>query len=144
MKERTYLLNILLAVVVGAACAVAVLVDTFAPFAILPHPGIPLMVLLTVLPLAAEYYIGAPKKRDWVGSTVLAGLTFAVLPACSGMTGGLPLWKLFVVGAVVFALVTVLYTSMGHRMRSGAKAKAAPAVNALLLFLAAQFFQGIL
>ena len=144
MKERTYLLNILLAAVVGAACAVGVLVDTFAPFAILPHPGIPLMVLLTVLPLAAEYYIGAPKKRDWIGSTVLAGLTFAVLPACAGMTGGLPLWKLFIVGAVVFAVVTVLYTSMGHRMRSGAKAKAAPAVNALLLFLAAQFFQGIL
>ena len=144
MKDRTYLLNMLLAAVVGAACAVAVLVDTYAPSVILPHPGIPLMVLLTVLPLAAEYYIGVPQKRDWIGSSVLAGLTFAVLPACSGMTGGLPLWKLFLVGAVVFALVTVLYTSMGHRMRSGSKAKAAPAVNALLLFLAAQFFQGIL
>jgi len=144
MKDRTYLLNILLAAVVGVACAVGVLVDTFAPFAILPHPGIPLMVLLTVVPLAAEYYMGVPKKRDWVGSTVLAGLTFAVLPACAGLTAGLPLWKLFVCGAAVFAVSAMLYISMGHRMRSGAKAKAAPAVNALMLFLAAQFFQGIL
>ena len=47
-------------------------------------------------------------------------------------------------GAAVFAVTTVLYTSMGQRMASGPKAKAAPAVNALLLFLAAQFFQGIL
>ena len=47
-------------------------------------------------------------------------------------------------GGAVFAVTTVLYTSMGRRMTSGPKSKAAPAVNALLLFLAAQFFQGIL
>ena len=51
---------------------------------------------------------------------------------------------LFLIGAAVFAVVTVLYTSMCHRMKSGLAVKTAPAVNALLLFLAAQFFQGIL
>ena len=52
--------------------------------------------------------------------------------------------KLFFVGGAVFTVVTVLYTSMASRMKSGPNAKAAPAVNALLLVLAAQFFQGIL
>ena len=144
MKHRTYLLNLLLAVFVGAACMALVLFDTFAPSVLLPHIGLPVMVLLTAVPLAIEYYVGAPKKRDWIGSTVLAGLTFAVLPACAGFTGGLPVWLLFLCGAAVFAVTTVLYTSMGRRMASGPKAKAAPVVNALLLFLAAQFVQGIL
>ena len=144
MKERTYLLNILLAAAVGAACIAMILFDAFAPSVLLPHISIPAMVLLTVVPLAAEHYVGAPKKRDWIGSTVLAGLTFSVLPLCAGHTNGLPVWLLFLCGGAVFAVTTVLYTSMGRRMTSGPKSKAAPAGNALLLFLAAQFFHGIL
>ena len=144
MKQRTYLLNLLLAAAVFALCAAGVLFDALAPYVMLPHAGLPLMVLLTAIPLAVEHYLGAPKKRDCIGSTVLAGLTFSVLPACAGLTGDVPVWLLFVSGAAVFAVTTVLYTSMGQRMASGPKAKAAPAVNALLLFLAAQFFQGIL
>lgn len=144
MKQRTYLLNMLLAGVTCAACVAVVLVDTFAPSVLLPHIGLPAMVLLTVVSLAVEHYIGAPEKRDWIGSAILAGLTFSILPVCAGFHGGLSFLKLFLCGTAVFAVTTVLYTSMGRRMASGPKANAAPAVNALLLFLAAQFFQGIL
>ena len=62
----------------------------------------------------------------------------------AGLVTGETMWLLFLVGGAVFTVVTVLYTSMGSRMKSGPRAKAAPAVNALLLVLAAQFFQGIL
>lgn len=144
MKERTYLLNILLAALVGAACIAAVLFDVFAPYVVLPHMGIPMLVLVVAIALAAEHYMGVPGKRDWIGSTVLAGLTFSVLPVCAGVNGDVSFVKLFMYGAAVFAVATVLYTSMGQRMAGGPKAKAAPAVNALLLFLAAQFFQGIM
>lgn len=144
MKQNTYFLNILLTITVALTCLVMLLIRTFFPSVLLPQPGIPAMVLLTVLPLTVEHYLGAPKKRDWVGSTILAGLTFSILPLCAGITADSPVWLLLVCGAAVFVICTALYASMGRRMASGPDAKAAPAVNALLLFLAAQIFQGIL
>lgn len=140
MKQRTYFLNLLLIAEVFVVCGAALLAETFAPSAMLPKVSIPLLVLLTVLPLAVEHYVGAPKKRNWIASILLAGLTFSL----GAIVTETPVWVLFLVGAAVFAVVTVLYTSMGQRMKGGPAAKAAPAVNALLLVLAAQFFQGIL
>ena len=144
MKERTYLLNLLLAGLVGMVCLALVLVQALLPYVLIPKAELPVLVLLTAVPLAAEHYIGAPKKREWIGSTVLAGLTFSVLPACAGVTGGMAVWQLFVYGCIVFAVTTILYTSMSRRMASGPRAKAAPIVNALLLVLAMQFFQGLI
>lgn len=140
MKKHTWLLNILLIVEVFAVCVAALLTEVFAPSAMLPKNSIPLMVLLTAVPLAIEYYVGVPVQRNWPGSILLAAATFAM----AGLVTGEPMWLLFLVGGAVFTVVTVLYTSMGSRMKSGPRAKAAPAVNALLLVLAAQFFQGIL
>ena len=144
MKKNTYFLNLLLAVLTAALCLWGMLVKTFAPSVVLPRESIPMMVLLMSIALAAEYYFGGGNKREWIGSTVLSGITFSLLPWCAGLTGDAPLWLLFLCGAAVFTLTTLLYTSMVKRMKSGRCGKAAPAVNALLLFLAAQFFQGIL
>ena len=140
MKKRTYLLNNLLIIEVFFLCVAVLLTETFAPSAMLPKNSIPMLVLLTVIPLAIEYYWGVPARRDWIGSIVLAAATFAM----GAIVTDPPVWQLALVGGAVFAVTTVLYTSMGSRMKSGPIAKAAPAVNALLLVLAAQFFQGIL
>ena len=140
MKERTWFLNILLAAEVFAVCAAVLVTEAFVPSAMLPKVSISILVLLTAVPLAVEHYVGAPAKRNWPGSILLAGLTFAMGTLVSDVAA----WMLFLVGAAVFGLVTVLYSSMCHRMKSGLTTKTAPAVNALLLFLAAQFFQGIL
>ena len=144
MKKNTYLVNLLLALLTTALCLWGMLVKTFAPSVLLPHISIPLMVLVTVIALAIEYYLGTPMKREWIGSTLLSGFTLSLLPWCAGLTRETPVWLLFICGTAVFGVTAVLYTSMGKRMKSGIAAKAAPAVNALLLFLAAQFFQGIL
>lgn len=140
MKKNIWFLNILLILEVFALCVAVLLTEAFAPSAMLPKVSVPLLVLLTAVPLAVEYYVGVPSGRNWIGSVVLAGLTFAM----GALVTDVSCWKLFLVGGAVFAVVTVLYTSMGRRMKSGPAAKAAPAVNALLLVLAAQFFQGIL
>ena len=140
MKNRTFLVNILLTVEVFAVCAAVLLTETFAPSAMLPKVSIPILVLLAAVPLAVEHYVGAPSKRSWIASVVLAGLTFAM----GAIVTDVAAWVLFLLGGTVFAVVAVVYTSMCHRMKSGLTTKTAPAVNALLLFLAAQFFQGIL
>ena len=54
MKKQTYLLNTLLAAVLGVALLVAVLVRTFAPIVILPKLDIPNMVLLSLAALLAD------------------------------------------------------------------------------------------
>jgi len=144
MKKQTYLLNILLAIFAGGICLTMLLFDVLAPYVVVPHLSIPLLVLMTVVPLAVENYIGAPKKREWAGTLIMGTLTLTVLPICAGQLGDVSILRLFVCSAAVFCLTTVLYTSMSKRMAGGAKAKAAPAVNALLLYLAAQFFQGIM
>ena len=140
MKKYTWRLNILLIVEVFALSAALLLTEAFAPSAILPKNSIPMMVLLSAVALAAEYYMGAPAKRNWIGTVLLGAATFAMASIATGESAV----KLFFVGGAVFTVVTVLYTSMASRMKSGPNAKAAPAVNALLLVLAAQFFQGIL
>ena len=140
MKNKTYFLNILLTLEVFAVCTAVLLTEVFAPSAMLPKVSIPILVLLTVVPLAVEHYVGAPTRRNWIASAVLAGLTFTMGALITDVSA----WVLFLVGAVIFVVVTALYDSMCHRMKSGLTTKTAPAVNALLLFLAAQFFQGIL
>ena len=140
MKNRTFFANMLLIAEVFAVCAAVLLTETFAPSAMLPKVSIPILVLLAAIPLAVEHYVGAPAKRNWPVSILLAGLTFAM----GAIVTDVAAWVLFLVGGAVFVVVAVVYTSMCHRMKSGLTTRTAPAVNALLLFLAAQFFQGIL
>jgi len=144
MRKNAYFLNILLAVLVVGLCLWGMLVRAFAPSVLVPHVSIPWMVLLTVLALVAEKYFGGSMKREWIGSVVLGALTLSLFPVCAGLAGHAAIWKLFLSGAAVFAVTTLLYTSMCKRMASGPAARLAPLINALMLFLASQFFQGIL
>lgn len=144
MKRNIYFLNLLHSGLVAALCLWAMLVRTFAPSALIPEISIPLMVLVTVVSLTAEHYLGGGKKRAWLGSALIGAASFALLPLCAGLTLSQPVWLLFLCGGAVFFLTTLLYTSICDRMASGPAAKLAPVANALLLFLAAQFFQGIL
>ena len=66
-----------------------------------------------------------------------------LLPLAAGFAAG-NWWKLALVGSVVCTTVTWLYTSMVGRIASGSKAKAAPVLSALGLYLAVQCFMGIL
>jgi hypothetical protein len=52
--------------------------------------------------------------------------------------------KLGLIGACVFTVTTWLFTSMMDRISSGPKAKAAPIVSALGLWLAVQAFTAII
>jgi hypothetical protein len=58
--------------------------------------------------------------------------------------GALEALKLAVVGAVVFTLVTWLYSTIQDRLSSGPAAKLAPIFSALGLYLAFQAFAGMI
>ena len=143
MNKKTYTLNTLLAVALGAALLVCVLVRTFAPRMILPALDIPNLVLISLAALVADHYLAPGAKRCYICIPVFAAITFGLLPFAACFVGAGEALKLAVLGAVVFTAVTWFFTSMMDRLSSGPAAKLAPVLSALGLYLAAQCFMGM-
>ncbi len=144
MKKNTYLLNTLLAVVLGGALLIAVLVRTFAPIIIIPALDIPNMVLVSLAALLLDHYLAPGAKRCWICIPVLSVVTFGLLPFAACFVGAAEAVKLAVLGGVVFTATAWLFTSIQDRLSSGPVCKAAPVVSAFGLYLASQCFMGIL
>jgi len=144
MKNNKYFLNTALAVVVGIALAVCVILRTFIPAIVLPQLSIPNMVLLSLIALLLDHYFARGAKRCWWCIPVFALLTFGGLPYTASFAGVWDALKLAAVGCAVFTATTWLFTSIQNRLVSGPVAKAAPVLSALGLYLASQCFAGIL
>ena len=144
MKNKTYILNTLLAAVLGIVLLIAVLVRTFAPAVIIPALNIPNMVLISLLALLLDHYLAPGSKRCYVCVALLAAAAFGLLPFAACFVAGLEAAKLALIGGIVFAVTTWLFTSIQERLSSGPAAKAAPVLSALGLYLAAQSLTGIL
>lgn len=144
MKNKTYTLNTLLAVILGAVLLAAVLVRTFAPRIILPQLDIPNMVLIALVALLLDHYLAPGADRCYICIPVFSAITFGLLPFAACFLGALEALKLGILGGAVFTAATWLFSAMMDRIASGPAAKAAPFVSALGLYLAAQCLMGIL
>ena len=144
MKNKTYVLNTVLTVVVGLAFLAIVLVRTFLPQYILPEVSIPNLVVLSLIALVLDHYLAGNAKRCYICIPVFALLTFGILPWACGYAPANALWKIAVLGCVTFTVTTWLYTSILDRLSSGPAAKAAPVISALGLYLAAQCLTSII
>lgn len=144
MKNKTYFLNTILAVVLGCILLIAVLVRTFAPFVIIPELNIPNMVAVSLLALLVEHYLSIKEKHCYVCVCLFAAASFGVMPVAAGFATAMEALKLAAVGGVVFAVTTLLFTSMQERLASGPSKKLAPVLSAFGLYLAAQCLTGIL
>ena len=112
MKNKTYILNTLLAVVLGIYLLAAVVVRTFCPQIILPKANIPNMVLIALIALVIEHYLVPDAKRCYICIPVLSAITFGLLPYCAAMVAPAEALKLAIVGAVVFTVTTWLFTTI--------------------------------
>ena len=144
MKNKTYILNTLLAAILGVVLLACVLVRTFLPRMILPELDIPNMVLVSLVALVADHYAAPGAKRCYICIPVFAAITFGLLPFAACFVGVIDALKLALAGGVIFTMITWLYTTMLDRLSSGPVAKAAPVISALGLYLAVQCFAGIL
>ena len=144
MKNKAYLLNTLLAVVVGIALLAIVLVRTFLPQMISPRVSIPNLVLLSLVALVLEHYIAKDADRCYICIPLFAVITFGLLPWVAGYIPAGAIWKLAVGGGVVFTVTTFLFSSICERLSSGPAAKAAPFISGVGLYLAAQCLTGII
>lgn len=143
MREKSYFLNTVLAVVTGVILLGAVLVRVFMPIVMIPSPGIPELTALSLLVLLIEHYLKKEGKRCYLCVFVLAAVTFGLLPWAAGFVALNELWKTALVGGAVFTAVTWIFTSMQERINSGKANKAVPVINAIGLYLAVQCFAGM-
>lgn len=143
MKNKTYVLNTLLAALLGGALLIAVLVRTFAPNVILPQLDIPNMVLLSLAALLLDHYLAPDAQRCYICIPVFSAISFGLLPFAACFVGAMEAVKLGAFGCIVFTAVTWLFTSMLDRLSTGPAAKAAPVMSALGLYLAAQVLSGM-
>ena len=144
MEKKTYILNTLLAGVLGLALLVMVFVRAFAPAIILPELTVTNMVLLSLIALVLDHYAAPGAKRCYICIPVFSAITFGLLPWCAGFAAPVEAVKLAVLGGVTFTATTWVYSSMADRLSSGPAAKAAPVVSALGLYLAVQCLMGII
>ena len=144
MKNRSYVLNTVLAVVMTLALTVCILLRTFCPWVIIPELNIPNMAGLSLIALLADHYLARGAKRCCICTFLFSAVTFGVLPYAAGFAAGWDVVKLALVGGVVFTLLTFLYSSVQERLSSGPSAKAAPLLSAFGLYLAFQVFANII
>lgn len=144
MKNKTYFLSSMLAVVLGIALVTAVIIRTVSPAVIIPDLDIPNMVLLSLAALLLDHYLARVAKRCYICIPLFAAVCFGLLPYAAAFTTPVESLKLALVGACVFTVTTWVFTSMMDRISSGPKAKAAPIVSALGLWLAVQAFTAII
>lgn len=144
MKNKAYLLNTLLAAVLGLALLAILLVRTFLPQFIIPRVSIPNLTLLSLIALVLDYYLAKGADRCYICIPVFAAISFGLLPWVAGYIPAGEIWKLALAGAAVFTAVTFLFSSICERLSSGPAAKAAPIICAVGLCLASQCLTGIL
>ena len=143
MKKNTETLNTILAMVLGAALLVCILVRTFAPRIILPELDVPNLVLISLLALVLDHYLAPNAERCYVCIPMFSAITFGLLPyAACFVTGGEAL-ELAFAGGLIFTVMTWLFSSIQDRLSTGPAAKAAPVVSAFGLYLAIQGLMGM-
>ena len=143
MKKQTYMLNTLLAAVLGIACLSFVVVRTFLPRFILPELNVINMVVLSLASLVVDHFVAPGAKRCYICIPVFGGITFGLPPFAACFVGAIDAVKLGVMGAVVFTVVTFLFSWIQDRLSSGATGKMAPVISAVCIYLAAQCLWGM-
>lgn len=144
MKNKNYMLNVLLAAVVGAAMLAIMLVRTFLPAFVIPKISIPNLVILSLIALVLDHYLAPGAQRCYICIPVFAIITFGLLPFAAGYIPAAEIWKPAIAGGCVFTAVTFLYSSICERLSSGPACKAAPVISAVGLYFAAQCLTGII
>ena len=144
MKNKTYILNTLLAAVLGIYLVAAIIVRTFCPAIILPKVNIPNLVLISLVALVLEHYLVPDAKRCYICIPVFSAITFGLLPFAACFVGGMEAVKLALVGGLVFTATTWLFTTIQDRLSSGPAAKASAFFSAVSLYMAAQCFMGMI
>lgn len=142
MKDRTKILNTLLAVVVGLALLVCVIVKMAVPNVVLPEFDIPVMVALTLAALVLTSFVKTEEKGCYVVEAILAAITFGLLPWAAGYVAAGEMLRQALCGGIVFVILDVIFDAMLDRIETMSCSKMAIVPTAFVIYLACQCFAG--
>ena len=78
MKGKEFLLNTLLATVVGLVLLAALVWKTLFPAAVLPALDVPILTALALIALVLDFYLAPGVKRCWCAVALLAAAVFGL------------------------------------------------------------------
>ena len=144
MKNKTYMLNTFLTVLLGLCLLAGVVIRAFFPLMILAKANIPNMVLISLVALVLDHYFVPDAKRCYICIPLFSGISFGILPLAAVFCTLVEALKFALVGGVVFTVTTWLFSSIQERLSSGPAAKASAFFSAVSLYMAAQCFAGMI
>lgn len=144
MKNKAYFVHLSLMIVLTSALVVITLVHTFLPEFLIPKATIPNLTLISVFALLIDHYAAKGAKRNYILIAVFAFASFFLLPYLASYAGVSESIRIGLIGMVVYTVSAFLFTSAADRLSTGPKAKSAPVLTAVFLFLAAQCFEGMI
>ena len=116
------------------------IVKTVSPHFILPQMDIPYIVAVCLAALLLTHFVKTEEGCP-ICQAVLAALTFAILPWAAGLATA-AVWKLAIVGGIVFAVLNAMFTAMVKRMELADVCRYAVIPASFGLYLACQCFAG--
>ena len=142
MEKKNFVLNVLLAVVLGAGLLVGMVWSAFQPNVVLADLELPAIAALVLIALVIEYLIKGTQKRAWAVQILLAAITFAVIPFAAGYAGaGI---RLILCGTAMFAALTWIFDSAAERLDVTCDCKCAVIPTAFVMYLACQCLMGMI
>ena len=142
MEKKNFVLNVLLAVVLGADLLVGMVWKAFQPNVVLADLELPAIAALVLIALVIEYLWKGTQKRAWAVQIVLAAITFAVIPFAAGYAGtGI---GLILCGTAMFTVLTWIFDSVAERLDVTCDCKCAMIPTAFVMYLACQCFMGMI
>lgn len=141
MKNRTTILNAVLAAVLGVTLLISIIVKTMCPQIIIPEVNIPYIAAISLIALVLTSFVKT-ENGCLVCEAVLAGITFGVLPWAAGAIFGGEILKYALAGAIVFAVLNEMFKAMVKRIDLAGACKGAVIPAAFALYLACQCFAG--
>lgn len=140
---KKYLLNTFLAGIFAAVLLAMVIARALCPILVLPGFDVPNLVLISLIALLLDHWFVKDAKRCYICIPVFALLTFGLFPYAAGFVQPFEILGLAIKGCVTFTVTTWLFTSMADRISTGPRAKLAPVMSAVGLYLASQIFMGM-
>ena len=142
MEKKNFVLNVLLAVVLGAGLLVGIVWKAFQPNVVLADLELPAIAALVLIALVIEYLWKGTQKRAWAVQIVLAAITFAVIPFAAGYAGaGI---GLILCGTAMFTVLTWIFDSVAERLDVTCDCKCAMIPTAFVMYLACQCVMGMI
>lgn len=143
MKKRDIVRELLLPVLVGLCSLWLLLDDVFLPNRLMPGFGLMAVIALSLLAQAIGVLVSYNGPRHYLSAALIGAATFGLIPWCAGI-GRLAPWLMAVLGGAIYCLTELLAGLICDRFGPGKGNRRAAFLSILLLYLAAQGFQGFL